>query len=131
MASLYVTLLGGFALRDGSGAVLGPLGRKAQALLAILALDPGKARSRDRLVALLWSDRGEDQARGSLRQALAELRKAFAGLDPPPLIADRETVRVDPDAVEVDVVRFERLVSEDTAETLATAADLYRGDLSR
>ena len=105
------------------------MGRKAQALLAILALDPGRALSRDRLIALLWSDRGESQARGSLRHALTELRKAFADLDPPPLITDRERARIDPDAVEVDAVTFERLVDDDTAEALMAAAELYRGDL--
>ena len=129
MASLCVTLLGGFEVRDGTGAALGPLGRKAQALLAVLALGPGTAQPRDRLIALLWSDRAEEQARGSLRHALAELRKAFAGLDPPPLIADRETVRLDPDAVEVDAVTFERLVEEHSDDALARAAALYRGDL--
>jgi DNA-binding SARP family transcriptional activator len=129
MASLYVTLLGGFEVRDGAGAAPGPLGRKAQALLAVLALDPGTAQPRDRLIALLWSDRGESQARGSLRHALTELRKAFADLDPPPLIADRDSARIDRDAVEVDAVTFERLVEENTAEALTRAAELYRGDL--
>ena len=129
MASLHVKLLGEFEIRDGSGAPLGPLGRKAQALLAILALNPGATWPRDKLSALLWSDRGESQARGSLRHALAELRKVLADLDPAPLIADREMARIDPDAVEVDAVTFERLIDEDTVESLATAAELYRGDL--
>ncbi len=129
MASLHVKLLGGFEARDGSGAVLGPLGRKAQAMLAVLALDPGVAQSRDKLAALLWSDRGESQARGSLRHALAELRKVLADLDPAPLIADRETVRIDAEAVEVDAVTFERLIDENTVEALAKAAELYQGDL--
>ncbi len=129
MASLHVKLLGEFEIRDGSGAPLGPLGRKAQALLAILALNPGATLPRDRLSALLWSDRGESQARGSLRHALAELRKVLVDLDPAPLIADREMARIDPDTVEVDAVTFERLIDEDTVEALATAAELYRGNL--
>ena len=129
MASLHVKLLGAFEIRDGSGAPLGPLGRKAQALLAILALNPGATLPRDRLSALLWSDRGESQARGSLRHALAELRKVLSDLDPAPLIAGRETARIDPDAVEVDVVTFERLIDEDTVEALVKASELYRGDM--
>ena len=36
---------------------------KAKALLAYLALPPGKSRSREEIMALLWSDRGEAQAR--------------------------------------------------------------------
>jgi DNA-binding SARP family transcriptional activator len=129
VARLQVRLLGGFEARWDGGPELVLKGRKAQALLATLALTPGVARSRDNLIGLLWSDRGEDQARGSLRQALTELRKAFADLDPPPLIADRETVRIDPDAVEVDAATFERLIDEGTVEALTRAAELYRGDL--
>ncbi len=129
MASLNVTLLGGFAARDGAGAEPGPLGRKAQAILAILALNPGAPYTRDKLTALLWGDRGESQARGSLRAALTELRKAFGNLDPPLLIAERETVHINPDAVEVDAVTFERLAGGETDEALAKAAELYRGDL--
>jgi DNA-binding SARP family transcriptional activator len=129
MASLHVKLLGAFEIRDGSGAPLGPLGRKAQGLLAILALNLGATLPRDKLSALLWSDRDESQARGSLRHALAELRKVLADLDPAPLIADREMARIDPDTVEVDAVTFERLIDEDTVEALATATELYRGDL--
>ena len=90
MASLHVKLFGAFEIHDGSGAPLGPLGRKSQALLAILALSPGVTQPRNRLCALLWSDRGESQARSSLRQVLAELRKVLAVLDPEPLIADRD-----------------------------------------
>jgi DNA-binding SARP family transcriptional activator len=129
VASLKVTLLGGFAARDSAGAEPGPLGRKAQAILAVLALNPGAAHSRDKLTALLWGDRGESQARGSLRAALSELRKALGHLDPPPLIAERETVRIDPNAVEIDAVTFERLAGEETDEALARATELYGGDL--
>ena len=68
MASLRITLFGGFEARLGSGETVSLAGRKAQALLAYLALPPGETHSRDKLVALLWSDRGEQQARGSLRQ---------------------------------------------------------------
>jgi DNA-binding SARP family transcriptional activator len=67
MAALHISLFGGFEARHESGETLPLKGRKTQALLAILALDPGTAQSRDKLIALLWSDRGESQARGSLR----------------------------------------------------------------
>ncbi len=129
MAALHVRLFGAFEVHDSSGVPRGPLGRKAQALLGILALDPRGALPRDRICALLWSDRGESQAHGSLRQVLTELRKALAGLDPAPLIVDRETVRIDLASVEIDVLTFERLIGRETTQALAKAAELYRGDL--
>ena len=128
MYSLHVKLLGGFEIRDGSGTPVGPLRRQSQAVLAVLALNPGLGLSRDKLAALLWSERGESQARGSLRRVLSDLRKALAGFDPPPLIADRDTVRIDSNAVEVDAVTFAHLIDENTPESLARAAVLYQGE---
>ena len=61
-----------------------PLSRKARALLAYLALNADTAVPRERLCGLLWSERGEEQARGSLRQCLQELRPFAAG--PYPLL---------------------------------------------
>ncbi len=129
MARLRVRLLGGFEARLDSGPELALKGRKAQALLAYLAVAPGLARSRDNLTGLLWSDRAEEQARGSLRQALAELRRALDGISPPPIDAGREAVMLDTRAVDSDVANFERLIAEGGPEALARAAELYRGEL--
>ncbi|HEV8309663.1 MAG TPA: AAA family ATPase, partial [Methylomirabilota bacterium] len=74
MASLQLTLLGGFQARIGSGPALPLPTRKTQALLAYLALPPGRAHPRDKLATLLWGDRPEGPARTSLRQALSALR---------------------------------------------------------
>ena len=43
-------------------------------MLAILALTRGHRLARDRLAGMLWPDRGEPQARASLRQCLVEIR---------------------------------------------------------
>ena len=59
---------------DATGTDLQPRGRKARALLAYLALHPGRPVSRERLTGLLWGDRPDIQARASLRQAVFELK---------------------------------------------------------
>ncbi len=46
MASLEIKLLGGFDVRLASGAQVALQSRKAQALLAYLALSPGEPRAR-------------------------------------------------------------------------------------
>jgi TolB-like protein/cytochrome c-type biogenesis protein CcmH/NrfG len=120
-AHLRIALLGPFILEAG-GAPIGPLGRKTRALLACLALAPGKIWPREKLMALLWSDRGEDQARASLRQALAELRRSLG--DPSPLRSDNETVSLDPALLSVDAPLFEDFVK---AKRFAEAIVLYRG----
>ena len=79
---------------------------------------------RDKLAALLWGDRGEDQARDSLRHTLVDLRKVL----PAGLIAEGRSLALDPAAVDVDVVAFANQATVGTPEALDQAATLYRGD---
>lgn len=129
MTALKIELFGGFAAHLGDGQPLALKGRKTQALLACLALAPGVAHPRERLTGLLWGDRGEEQARGSLRQALAELRRALGAGDGAVLVATRDTIALDGQAVTSDAAEFARLAEAGTPEAVARAATLYRGDL--
>ena len=120
-----LALLGGFSLQDGDGAELVLTTRKDRMLLAYLALSPSRFHGRDRLAGLLWGDRGDAQARDSLRQSLAALRNAFrkGGIDP--LRTDREQVVLDPAGISIDAAEF-----ADLARTAPVrAVPLYRGDL--
>lgn len=82
---------------------LAPTSKKARALLAVLATSADQAASRERLIGLLWSDRGEEQARASLRQALAELRRLpYADH----VIISRREVRLAVGMFETDVDRI-------------------------
>ena len=78
--------------------------RKDRALLAELAVSPSGSVSREKLAALLWSDRGENQARSSLRQSLTVLRKELGPLGANLLIADDQRVELTRDAMEIDAV---------------------------
>ena len=71
-------LLGRFALLSPSGDGISISSKKNQALIAMLALANGQPVLRSKLCSLLWEDRGEDQARSSLRQAFTALRKVFS-----------------------------------------------------
>ena len=51
--ALRLDLLGGFAARDGHGREIEIASRKAQALLAVLSLSPGRPQAREKLTALL------------------------------------------------------------------------------
>ena len=129
MAVAELTLFGGFGIRLASGRAAELPVRKDRALLAVLALPPGATHSRESLASLLWSDRGDQQARDSLRHSLTRLRQCLQGATPPPIVADRQSVRLDPAAVTTDVAAFERLLTEGTPEALQRAAALYLGDL--
>ena len=126
MTPLQLTLLGGFQARIGSGPALSLPTRKAQALLAYLALPAGRAHPRDKLATLLWGDSAEGPARNSLRQALFALRRVLPAGG---VRVEGDVIALDPAAVDVDVAAFERGVAEGTPAALAAAAQLYQGDL--
>lgn len=88
---MFIRMIGMFEVRDEAGLDRTPRGSKARALLAMLCQTPGHCRPRRWLEARLWSDRGQEQASGSLRQALTELRKALGPLSDR-LISDRDSV---------------------------------------
>src|SRR5262245_69898 len=119
-AVVSVRLLGGLQVRTAEGRDVTPSGKKVRALLARLALPPGTVLPRERLTTLLWGDRDEEQARGSLRQSLAELRRQIGAAA---LHTTRESIALDAGAVAVDAVEFARLAE---AGELARAATLYR-----
>ena len=127
MAACKLTVLGGFALTSGDGNNIVLPTRKDRLLLSYLGLNAGQALSREKLYGLLWADREEAQARGSLRQSLAALRDAFhsAGLDP--LKSDRNSVTLDLAGIEIDALDFARLAAD--SASLDQAILLYRGEL--
>ena len=127
MGRLNLALLGGFQGRLGAAAPLRLPTRKTKALLAFLALPPGRSHPREKLASLLWGGMREPQARRGLRQSLFTLRKAV-GVPPGTLLIDGETVALNPSAVDVDVAEFERQVAEGTPAALDRAAALYRGE---
>ena len=96
---LRLTLFGGFSAAGADGAEIPLKSQKAKALLAYLALPPGKSRSREEIMALLWSDRGEAQARASLRQVLTGLRKDLGEQAMKALSITDDSVWLDPDKV--------------------------------
>src|SRR5215469_9834817 len=128
MGQLILTLLGGFRARLDSGAPVALPTRKAQALLAYLAVPLGTAHPRDKLASLLWGNTLETTARTSLRQTLYALRKSLRDVRPQPLMVDGETVALDPDAVRIDVHEFQQRAAEVNPAASAEASALYQGD---
>lgn len=124
---LSLDLLGQFRLSDGTRAV-GPLPRKAQALLAYLASHSSEAIPRERLATLLWSYSDPGHGRQSLRQALAAIR-AGLGTAQDLLMIDAGSVRLAVgDALAVDVSSFEALARSADTAALERASALYRGE---
>ncbi|MFD2854438.1 hypothetical protein ACFSZS_06110 [Seohaeicola zhoushanensis] len=77
MGTLVLAMRGPFEVRGSDGRAVGGLSRRGLAILAVLAAEPGMRQSRAALATLIWGDRGEEQARASLRQELSVLRRAL------------------------------------------------------
>jgi len=108
------------------GHELHQLPRKADALLALLALQPGRPITRETLADFLWTDRGPEQARHSLRQTLLVLRRRV-GDDL--ILAEGNCLVILPGALVVDAIEFEARAASTDRDVLAEAAALYRGEL--
>lgn len=130
MQHLNIRVLGSFGAARGGADIAVP-GRKTQALLAYLALNPDSQHTRDKLATLLWSDRGDEQARHSLRQSVLSLRRALGedGDVARILVAEGDVLALDRETVSVDAREFERLAGGAARAELEQAAALYRGAL--
>ena len=87
---------------DAQGRPLLPRTRKTRAILAILALSAPRPVMRLQLVGLLWSRRGTEQGRASLRQAIHELQDGFGTRFASLLTVDRNYLALKTDDVWVD-----------------------------
>jgi DNA-binding SARP family transcriptional activator len=107
---LEVRLLGPIEVeRDGEPAALG--GQKPRTLFAVLALEPGRVVSVDRLVEALWPGDPPDTAGHAIQVYVSQLRKALG-----PVIATRApgyVLELDPERV--DAHRITRLAQEGRA----------------
>jgi|tagenome__1003787_1003787.scaffolds.fasta_scaffold20947759_1 TolB-like protein/DNA-binding SARP family transcriptional activator len=118
-SELTLGLLGPVRLSSSAGDDVTPKARKTRALLALVALSKVPL-SRARLSDLLWGDRGDDQAKASLRQALYELRSLSSNGY---IVADRQAVGPGAKRLSTDIGVVRRLIEGHDAADLADALD--------
>ncbi|MEJ2502226.1 MAG: BTAD domain-containing putative transcriptional regulator [Gemmatimonadota bacterium] len=115
-------LLGGATIDAGSGPISGPAARRHPlAVLAVLATASAQTLSRGKIVGLLWPEATEKAARHRLNTCLSSLRKV---LGEQALVSIGDDIRLDVEALDVDVVGFQAAVERGDP---AAAVDLYGG----
>lgn len=122
-------LLGPFQLIDPNGELVDVSSKKNRLMLAMLACAPGYSMTREALAGLLWAEHGEEQARSSLRQALAVLRKELGGQEASFFAATDSTIALHPKRVRLDTEAFLSGVRGATGPSLQSAIALWRGPL--
>ena len=91
------------------------LGGRARALLAVVALSPGRAAERRVLAATLWPASANGRRLAALRQTLRGASAALVAAGFDGLRADRDIVRLDPDRVAVDLEQIVRCAARGLA----------------
>jgi predicted ATPase/DNA-binding SARP family transcriptional activator len=121
---LEIVTLGGLTIKEDGVPLTRIQTRKAEAMLVYLAIEGGDHR-RDSVATLLWPEKTEQQARRSLRVALANLRKELGRY----LLIDRSKLSIRPDAdVYVDA---NDLIAKASNGNHQAAVTLYRGAFLR
>ncbi|GAT64452.1 SARP family transcriptional regulator [Planomonospora sphaerica] len=127
MTDVRVELLGPFEVRNRDGAVVEVPGTRLRALLAALALEPGRIVTRARLVDWIWGRRPPADEANALQALVSRLRRVL-----PEGVIEAASggyrLAVAPDAV--DVCRFEHLVGRARAAEPAARAELLRSALA-
>jgi len=93
--ALSISLLGPPQIRLERELISDLRSDKALALLAYLAVESDRAHRREKLAGMLWPDYTEASARGNLRRALADLRRAIGDhqATPPYLDTTRQSIQ--------------------------------------
>jgi len=101
-AVMRLYLLGPFQLCDGSNHPIAVRNRKAQALLALLAMAPRGERTRVWLRDKLWSASDEHRSSNNLRQTLFEIRRDLGPLADRTMEFGVQTIALKPGRVWID-----------------------------
>jgi DNA-binding SARP family transcriptional activator len=121
-------LFGGFALRDQEGRPVTLRLRKTEGLIAYLAVGATRRQSRQRLAGLLWSESSQNRALQSLRQARLTLNRDLAPHQLSIVHFGRREISLEEGALRIDAVEFSRLREAGDPDSLAQAADYFRGE---
>jgi DNA-binding SARP family transcriptional activator len=122
--------MGGCALINDAGTPLRLKTRKSWALLALLAQAGEGGCRREYLASLLWPRSGEDQARASLRQELAVLRKTLKDAPDDVLDAQNDVIILRPGPIDVDSIALEKCAIQEEMIDADRIISLYQGEFA-
>ncbi len=137
---MTIRLFGGLRAVSATGHEVEFSKNNSSALLAVLALRVGEARSREQIAAALWPEDDAEEARIRLRQALYHLRHDLAAFESGcdrAITASRDKLELSADLVGTDLQQFQAELAAaerspnagDRALHTAIAVETCRGEL--
>jgi DNA-binding SARP family transcriptional activator len=91
-------------------------------------MQPEHCARREELANLLWGDQVDEYARHNLRQCLTILREQLAAVAPDLLVAQRDTLALRKQSLQVDALEFVAVSGAAGPSQLDRAHELYRGE---
>ncbi|WP_280212801.1 BTAD domain-containing putative transcriptional regulator [Nocardia cyriacigeorgica] len=128
---MQITMLGPLEIRTADGGLIAIPGARLRALLVALALEPGRAVAKTKLVDWIWAEQPPADAANALQALVSRLRRVLpeGALD---VQAGGYRLAIEPGAV--DAVRFDQLLDQarggddaSQARLLREALELWRG----
>jgi DNA-binding SARP family transcriptional activator len=126
---LTLRLLGSFQVRVNGADPARTRSRKAQRLLALLALRAGCEVERSWLAGTLWPDHSTSAALTLMRRELTDLRRALGPAARLIAAPTPRMLRLDPAEAAIDTLRFDAAIGSDVPAALEEAVSLYHGPL--
>src|SRR3954451_8744959 len=134
---MRIGLLGALEVLDDEGREVAVAGPKLRALLAVLALHPGRVVPTEQLIDALWGEDPPTEVRNGLQGLASKLRRALGSTELVAMRGAGYALELPADAI--DVHRFEAMVAaaraavvdgdpSHAAALLAEADSLWRGD---
>src|SRR5688572_14139902 len=118
----YLRLFGSPSLESDDVAIGGGATQRHRlALLALLAMAPGRRLSRDKLIAHLWPDRDADGGRNLLKVSTYVLRSV---LGDNALLSEGDDLRLNAESLHIDVAEFDVALER---RDYQRAVELYKG----
>ncbi|MCG8449921.1 MAG: hypothetical protein MI725_10120 [Pirellulales bacterium] len=129
-SSIQVQLFGDYRICRKAGQDITPRSKKSRAIVAYLCLSSSGTETREKLRSLVWSSRGEKQARDSLRQTLATLKRDLRDSGGSEILhANRDKVSLLLDSVTIDAREVRTLATSENPGDWEKLPELCKGEL--
>lgn len=128
---IAIECFGGLSIKqDGIGVTVPWRTKKAEEILAFIALKKGDFVSKEKVAAMLWWEQDLEKSKSNFYLAFHYLQKNLreVGIEPP-VESIKNKIRLKTEDVALDILEFEQEINRGDISSLQKAKNLYKGTL--